>query len=157
VGTKREDSGEPFGPAIKAGRRPILVAEDDDNDAFLLRRAFQKAGLTQPLVFTCNGEETVKYLRGEPPYDREANPLPRLLLLDLKMPIVDGFDVLAWMKTQPALRALVTIVFSSSGEPEDIRKARGLGAADFQVKPSNFSDLVELVRQLASRWLEEQP
>jgi CheY-like chemotaxis protein len=136
----------------------ILVAEDDENDAFLLRRAFQKAGLSHPLIFTCNGQQTVDYLRGEPPYtDRSQNPLPRLLLLDLKMPIVDGFDVLAWLKSQPGLRKLPAIVFSSSGEPEDIKKAQGLGAADFQVKPSDFSDLVRFVEELTAKWLPRGP
>jgi CheY-like chemotaxis protein len=154
VGSKRDSSDEAYRPAMKAGHGPILVAEDDENDAFLLRKAFLKAGLTERLVFTSNGEETVKYLRGEPPYDRKDNPLPCLILLDLKMPIVDGFDVLAWLKTQPALSSLPAIVFSSSGEPADIQKARSLGAADFQVKPSNFSELVKVVRQLEFRWLK---
>lgn len=132
----------------------ILVAEDDENDAFLLRRAFQKAGLSTPLIFTCNGQQTVDYLRGEPPYaDRALFPVPRLLLLDLKMPIVDGFDVLAWLKSQPGLRKMPAVVFSSSGEPEDIKKAQGLGAADFQVKPSDFSELVRFVEKLSARWL----
>jgi CheY-like chemotaxis protein len=153
VVSKRDENDEAH-PAVLAEHRLILVAEDDENDAFLLRKAFQKIGLTERLVFMSNGEEIVKYLQGEPPYERRDHPLPRLLLLDLKMPIVDGFDVLAWLKTQPSLTNLTTIVFSSSGEPEDIRKARSLGAADFQVKPGNFTELVKVVRQLELRWLK---
>jgi CheY-like chemotaxis protein len=137
---------------------PILVAEDDENDAFLLRRAFQKAGLSNPLIFTCNGQEAVDYLRGEPPYsDRKKNPLPSLLLLDLKMPVFDGFDVLSWLKNQPGLQRVPAIVFSSSGEPEDVKKAQGLGAADFQVKPNDFSELVRVVQKLSARWLSSAP
>jgi len=139
-----------------AQQDPILVAEDDENDAFLLRRAFQKAGLSNPLIFASNGQEAVDYLRGEPPYsDRNQNPLPSLLLLDLKMPVVDGFDVLAWLKSQPALQKVPAIVFSSSGEPEDVMKAQGLGAVDFQVKPSDFLELVRVVQKLSARWLPE--
>jgi CheY-like chemotaxis protein len=141
-----------------AQENPILVAEYDENDAFLLRRAFQKAGLSNPLIFTSNGQEAVDYLRGDPPYsDRKQNPLPSLVLLDLKMPVVDGFDVLAWLRNQPSLRKVPAIVFSSSGEPEDVKKAQGLGAADFQVKPNDFSELVKLVERLSARWLAGGP
>ena len=83
-------------------RAPILSAEDELTDQLILQAAFKKTGLPNPLVFLQDGQEAVDYLAGRPPYaDRGAHPLPGLLLLDLKMPRMDGFDVLTWLAGQP--------------------------------------------------------
>lgn len=132
----------------------ILIADDDENDVFFVRRAFERVGLVNPLFVTHDGQEAIDYLQGLPPYqDRAQYPLPGLLLLDLKMPRVNGFDVLSWVTRRPELKELCVVVLSSSSHEEDIRKAKELGAHDFRTKPSDFHELVELVREVQSRWL----
>lgn len=137
-----------------AKQAPILVADDDDNDVFFLRRAVAKAGLANQLLVTHDGQETIDYLGGAAPFnDRARYPMPGLLLLDLKMPRLDGFDVLAWLSTRPDLKDLPVIVLSSSSHEADMIKARQLGADDYQVKPPDFMTLVQLLRELHARWL----
>src|SRR6185436_11022245 len=94
---------------------PVLVAEDEETDAMLLRWAFEKAGVAQPLVVARDGKEAVDYLEGEGDCaDRVRHPFPCLLILDLKMPRMDGFDVLAWLGERPRFNHLPPIVLSSS-------------------------------------------
>ena len=132
----------------------VLIAEDDPSDAFLLKRAFQLAQVPATLHFVRDGQEAIDYLRGEGGYsDRKRFPLPTLLLLDLKMPKVDGFDVLTWLKSQPAWRSLPVVVLSSSSREDDIQRARALGADDYRVKPADFDDLLALAQDVAARWL----
>jgi CheY-like chemotaxis protein len=132
----------------------ILVADDDQNDVFFLRRAFQKSGLGHSVAHVPDGQEAIDYLRGEGDYsDRKRFPLPTLLLLDLKMPKVDGFDVLTWLKSQPAWQSLPVVVLSSSSREDDIQRARALGADDYRVKPADFDDLLALAQDVAARWL----
>jgi CheY-like chemotaxis protein len=127
----------------------ILVAEDDPTDAFFLQRAFGKTGTTVGLKFVRDGQEAIDYLRGEPPFiDRSAHPMPQLLLLDLKMPRMNGFEVLHWLKTQPGLKRLLVIVFSSSAETGDINRAYDLGANSYLVKPHATEQLLELVNRV---------
>src|SRR5947207_9652434 len=93
----------------------ILVADDDENDIFFLRRAIARAGLSNPLFITNDGQEAIDYLEGRPPFDnRVLYPLPVLFLLDLKMPRVNGFDVLLWLATRPVLKEIPVVVLSSS-------------------------------------------
>jgi len=133
----------------------ILLAEDDPNDVFLFRRAVQKAGLGSKIVDVRDGREAVQYLSGEPPYaNRALFPIPNLLLLDLKMPLMDGFDVLGWMRTRPDLAGLPAVVLSSSTIESDMKKARSLGARDYLIKPSDSSDLVKIVEELHRKWLD---
>ena len=136
-------------------RRTILVAEDDPTDAFFLQRAFGKAGVSVGLEFVRDGQEAIDYLRGEPPYaDRKAHPLPQLLLLDLEMPRLNGFEVLDWLKSQPRLKRLLVIVFSSSSEVGDINRAYDLGANSYLVKPHATEQLMDLVNRVEKYWLE---
>ncbi|SPE59122.1 Response regulator receiver protein (modular protein) [Verrucomicrobia bacterium] len=139
-------------------RCQILVAEDDDNDALLLTRAFEKSGLEHSISRVADGQEAVDYLAGMTPFlDRTLFPLPDLLLLDLKMPRMGGFEVLAWLGNRPDLQLLPVVVLSSSSLPEDIAKARELGARDYKVKPVEFADLVRLVQHLHSCYLGPEP
>ena len=132
----------------------ILLAEDDANDVFLFRRAVQKAGLPSKVVDVPDGREAVHYLSGEPPYSNRALfPIPDLLLLDLKMPLMDGFDVLSWKKARPEWADLPAVVLSSSTIEEDIKKARTLGARDYLIKPSDTAKLMKLVQDLHRKWL----
>jgi len=133
----------------------ILVAEDDPTDAFFLQRAFAKTGVMVGLRFVRDGQEAIDYLRGEPPFaDRAVHPLPALLLLDLKMPRLNGFEVLHWLKTQPLLKRLLVIVFSSSAEEGDINRAYDLGANSYLVKPHATEQLIDLVNRVEKYWLE---
>src|ERR1041385_4413645 len=105
-------------------RKTILVAEDNPEDAFLLKRAFLQAGINVRLDFVQDGEEVIHYLKGENGFsDRTAFPFPTLLLLDLKMPRLDGFDVLRWLQGQGGLRRLPVTVLSSSDQPKDVNQA----------------------------------
>ncbi len=139
-----------------SGQTTILVADDDQNDVFFLRRAFQKSGVSHAVMHVSDGQQAIDYLLGEADYrDRIRYPVPVLVLLDLKMPKVDGFDVLAWLKTRPELVGLPVVVLSSSSREDDIQRARTLGAADYRVKPADFDELLVLAQDVAARWLSE--
>ncbi len=132
----------------------ILVAEDDENDIVILSYAFKQAGLAHTLARVADGEAAIDYLRGEGPYaDREKFPLPDLLLLDLKMPKVSGFEVLAWLQTQPSLDDIPVVVLSGSELEEDKLETARLGANAFHTKPNDFRKVVKLVQELDARWL----
>lgn len=136
----------------------VMVAEDDENDVFFLRRAVRQAGLSISLITVQNGEEAINYLSGRIPYsDRDRHPLPVLLLLDLKMPLLNGFDVLTWLQGQLELRTMPTIVLSSSELEVDMQRACQLGARDYLVKPQAPEDLVRMVRDIDARWLHQSP
>src|SRR5271154_5315461 len=125
-----------------AEMRSLLVAEDDDNDVFFIQRAFKQAEIVNPVHRVRDGEEAIAYLRGEGKYaDRAQYPLPGLMLLDLKMPRKNGFEVIAWTRQQPGIRRLPIAVLSSSREEPDINRAYDTGANTYLVKPVNFEDL----------------
>ena len=133
----------------------ILVAEDDANDVFFLRRAFQKAEIKCQILDVPNGQEAIRYLEGASPYTNRSDfPLPQLLLLDLKMPLMNGFDVLEWVRGRPELSQLPALVLSSSAHSEDISRAQQLGARDYHVKPSDLAQLTLLARELGGKWLQ---
>jgi CheY-like chemotaxis protein len=133
----------------------ILVAEDDPTDAYFFQRAFKRAGLPVALHFVRDGQEVIDYLQGEGQFaDRAAHPLPQLLLLDLKMPRLDGFDVLEWVRRQPGLAGMQVVIFSSSDEARDINRAYGLGASWYLVKPHSMDELTALVGRFKKFWLE---
>jgi CheY-like chemotaxis protein len=134
----------------------ILVAEDDSNDALLLQLAFGNAGFDNQIAFVRNGAEALVYLKGDGRYtDRTRFPLPHLLLLDLKMQPVSGFEVLAWVRQQPRFHSLPIVMFSASNFPPDIDRAYQLGANSFLLKPGNFGELVNSLKQLATFWLTQ--
>ncbi len=132
----------------------ILVADDDQNDAFLLKRAFLRAGINTPMNFVEDGEQAIWYLEGRAHFaDRRAFPLPNFVFMDLKMPRLNGFDVLRWVRQQPGLRRLPVLVFSSSADHRDVDLAYDLGANAYAVKPSKHDELQELVLSVESYWL----
>ncbi|MEY2427674.1 MAG: hypothetical protein QOJ40_559 [Verrucomicrobiota bacterium] len=132
----------------------ILVAEDDENDIVILSYAFKQAGLPHSLERVSDGEAAIRYLKGEGAYANRAKfPLPDLLLLDLKMPKVSGFEVLAWLQTQPALDDIPVVVLSGSELEEDKLETAKLGANAFHTKPNDFRKAVKLVQELDARWL----
>src|SRR4051794_20029914 len=136
----------------------ILLAEDLSDDVFFMRRALAKVGIANPLFVACDGRETIDYLSGAGPYaDREHYPLPTLLLLDIHMPLVNGFEVLAWLQTQPQLDDLAVVVLSGSNVQSDIQRAKQMGADDYRLKPAGVKALVNLVQELHARWLTATP
>jgi CheY-like chemotaxis protein len=133
----------------------ILVAEDDPTDAYFFERAFRRADIPVALHFVRDGQEVLDYLQGAGQYaDRTRYPLPHLLLLDLKMPRLDGFNVLEWVRKRPALNNMLIVIFSSSDEPRDINRAYGLGANSYLVKPHSMAELTALVGRFKKYWLE---
>ena len=133
----------------------ILLAEDRDDDVLLIRKAFASAYIPNPLYVVRDGEEAIAYLAGEHRYaNRDEYPLPRLLLLDLKMPRMDGFDVLKWVREQPSLKTLRVVVLTSSNDLRDVTKAYQLGANSFLVKPLDFQNLMALTKTIEGHWLE---
>ncbi len=135
-------------------RATVLLAEDDPDDVLLTQIAFEKARLANPLMVVRDGEEAIAYLKGEGIYsDREKYPLPILLLLDLKMPKLTGFQVLEWLQTQPQLSQLPVAIMTSSDFDPDVNRAYELGANSYLVKPPDAGALLALVQRLHAYWL----
>jgi CheY-like chemotaxis protein len=133
---------------------PVLVVEDDPDDILLLTLAFRKASLPWRIIHVVNGTDAMKCLSGSGPYgNREVYPLPRLVLLDIKMPFMDGFELLEWMQNRPELRHLPVVVVSSSSLAVDITRAKALGAREYHVKPTEPERFVRLLLELHQRWL----
>ncbi len=137
--------------------RTVLAAEDDDGDATLLRMAFRRAEILHPLTIVRDGQEAIDYLSGTAPFsDRSKFPMPSLVLLDLKMPRLNGFDVLDWWSKNQALRDLPLVMLSSSSHEMDFAKAKSMGAREYIVKPHGFLQLAKVMRELCQRWLSSQ-
>jgi CheY-like chemotaxis protein len=135
-------------------QQTILLVDDSENDVTLMNIAFRKAGLNSPVQVVHNGEEAIAYLAGEGRYsDRNKFPLPTVMLLDLNMPMKDGFHVLAWLRKQSGLKRLSTIVLTASLRPEDVERAFELGAHSYLVKPAALENLVAMIRCLRD-WLK---
>lgn len=133
----------------------MLVVEDRQEDIEILRIACGRAKVSLPLRFVSNGEEAIAYLQGDGAFaDRRVHPLPHLLLLDINMPLCDGFEFLEWLRLQPGLRRLVVIVFSSSNLPKDINRAFDLGANSYLIKPHGLTELEQSARFLQDYWVK---
>jgi CheY-like chemotaxis protein len=131
----------------------ILVAEDEINDVLLLQRAFAGAKVKAPVYFAHDGQEVMDYMEGKPPFDNPVDfPLPNLLLLDLKLPRVNGFEVLEWLRGHPRLNRLLVVVCSESGEAADVTRAYSLGANAYIFKPREPEELVRIIERLQNYW-----
>lgn len=133
---------------------PILLAEDSDDDIFLMERAFKKAQLTNPLNIVSDGEQALAYLKGEGAYaDRDKYPFPALLLLDIKMPRMNGLEVLSAIRQDPNLRRLVVIFLTASNLEKDVNLAFDLQANSYLVKPSDTDGMVNTLDKVKDYWL----
>jgi CheY-like chemotaxis protein len=144
-------------PSILHMRTPpvILVADDDENDVLLLERAFGRAKVASRFMVVRDGQEAIDYLSGTGRFgDRASYPWPALMLLDLKMPLLDGFDVLRWWREHAPARELPIIVMSSSNQESDVQRVMGLGAAAYQVKSGDLQYLLAFARDLREKWLK---
>jgi len=138
----------------------ILLVEDDTNDVMLFRRAYRKCKLANPLQVVGDGDTAEDYLSGRGKYaDREAYPLPALVLLDFKLPRKSGLEVLAWLRAQAGLKRLPVVALTSSRERTDVNRAYDLGINSYLVKPVAFDNLMQLVKALGLYWivLNESP
>lgn len=132
----------------------ILLAEDNLDDVLLVHMAFRKAGFDNRIVVVCDGEVAIQYLKGRGRYaDRTQFPIPQIFLLDLKMPRVNGFEVLAWRQRRAQWKCLPTIVLTASYSGEDINQAYKLGANSFLTKPADFPEFVNMMRETIRFWL----
>jgi CheY-like chemotaxis protein len=140
---------------IPEKRAVILLAEDRPDDVVLIERALCVAKVVNPLIVVPDGEATIAYLDGVGKYaDRQSFPLPDILLLDLKMPKMDGFEVLQAIKGRPHLGHIRIIVLTSSEDIFDVNKAYELGASSFLVKPLEFENFAALMLTLNHFWLK---
>jgi CheY-like chemotaxis protein len=132
----------------------VLLVEDDLNDIFLVKRAFKMAHLSNPLQVVTDGQEAIHYLKGEGKYsDRTVSPFPKLIVMDIKMPRLTGFEVLEWVKGHGGmLRRIPVVIVSSSDNPADINRAYELGANAYMVKPVNFKEVEHLFGSITQYW-----
>lgn len=127
----------------------ILHVEDDADDALFVQRALGKAQVPCTVHRVENGDRAIEYLEGKGQFAaREQYPLPSLMLLDLKLPLVSGFEVLAWTRSQERFKSLLILILSGSGIEEDRARARELGANSFFVKTPHYSDVAQHVAQV---------
>jgi len=132
----------------------ILLAEDEPDDQFFIRLGLKHAGLSNPLYVVRDGREAVDYLAGNGQFaDRERFALPGLVILDLKMPRMNGFEVLAWIQARPEFSHIPVVVLSGSNVEADVARAKRLGAQDYLTKPAHPRILAELLLELHGRWL----
>jgi two-component system response regulator len=134
--------------------RVILLVEDNDDDIELTIRAFDKTRLANELVVARDGEEALDFLFAQGAHaSRVAQRMPELVLLDLKLPGIDGHDVLRAVRADPRTQRLPVVVMTSSAEPDDIGRSYDLGANSFVRKPVDFAEFLNAAQKLASYWL----
>ena len=130
------------------------MIEDDDGDAKLIARALKKTSLPGRLALARTGAEAIAYVDGVPPYDdRDRHPAPALVILDLKMPGLDGYDVLRALRSRPGSRGVPVVVLTGVGEPASVRRTYELGASVYFVKPPAGRGYGAIVREVENYWL----
>ena len=133
----------------------VLLADDNEDDVLALRHALRRAGIDVPVQVVEDGEEAIAYLRGVGKFSNRAEfPLPDLLLLDLRMPKLDGFEVLEWLRQQPSLAPLRTIVLTMSDDVFDVDRAFALGANSFLTKSMDLLDFGNILEATFNYWLK---
>jgi CheY-like chemotaxis protein len=132
----------------------FLLVEDNEDDILLVQRAFRQAKIVNPLMVVKSAEEGMSYFRGQGRYaNRSEFPLPSLVLLDLKLPGLGGFEFLKWIRAQPDVGRTRVVVLTSSNLMQDVNRAHDLGANSFLVKPIGFETFVQTCRALSGYWL----
>lgn len=133
----------------------ILMADDDADDRMLAQNALAASRLVNELYVVADGQELMDYLKRQGEYECPAtSPRPGVILLDLNMPRKDGFEALAEIRTDPALRQIPVVILTTSKAEEDIYKGYDLGANSFVTKPVTFEGLVEAMKALGQYWFE---
>jgi len=135
----------------------ILAAEDDPNDLELLRHVIGENGVEVDFQSADDGEQLIQYLQGGGPFaDRALHPVPDIVVLDLKMPRMNGFEVLQWLRREPGLARIPTVVLSGSGLESDIEEAYRLGANTYFTKPGQLAELRKIIGALIDYWRRSQ-
>jgi len=132
----------------------ILLVEDNPDDEALTLRAFRKNNITNEVVVARDGAEALDYLFATGAYaKREAGVMPQIVILDLKLPKIDGLEVLRRLRAAPQTKLLPVVILTSSNEERDRLEGYGLGANSYVRKPVDFAEFVDAVRQLGLYWL----
>jgi CheY-like chemotaxis protein len=132
---------------------PILIAEDDENDAIILERALRKVGFANPFRFCRDGTEVLEYLQAQGRYaNRQEFPFPRVLITDLKMPKMGGIEILKWLYHHPECNMIPKIVLTASQQACDIQEAYQWGANSYLVKPGGYERLTEMLKLFFDYW-----
>lgn len=146
------EDGRHDGRASRPSRaRPILVVEDNPMDLDFLLQAFEEHGVLNPVSVCRDGEEALEFIAAHPTPDDDA--LPLLVLLDLRLPKVDGIDVLRHARQHPVWKKIPVIVVTTSRENSDIARAYELGVNSYVVKPVDFAAFADVVKQIKFYWL----
>jgi CheY-like chemotaxis protein len=133
----------------------ILLVEDNEDDVFLMTRALKAAGIANPLQIVEDGQQAIDYLKGAGRFaDRNTYPMPAIVFLDLKLPIMMGLEVLEWIRGEPGLSDIVVVVLTSSNEPSDLKAAYRLGANSYVVKPPDADQLLDMAKAFKWYWLQ---
>jgi len=134
---------------------PLLLVEDNEDDAFLMMRSLKAAGIQQMIHVAADGQQAIDYLAGQGRYaNRENYPLPSVIFLDLKLPFKSGHEVLAWIRNRRELSEIIVIVLTSSNQPSDLREAYRLGANSYAVKPAAAQQLVDFATAFKRYWFD---
>jgi CheY-like chemotaxis protein len=132
----------------------ILLVEDTPSDATLIRRAFEKTKVLNPIIWTRNGQEALGYLSGLGQYgDRIKYPLPALILLDLDLPEMSGFELLQWKRSQPNIRRIPVVILTIDSATSAVNAAYDLGANSYLVKPGHPEEILRVVKTIQEYWL----
>ena len=132
----------------------ILLVEDNPSDIELTKRALKKSRITNQLIVAEDGQEALDLLFGTGPYaGRERAPLPTLILLDLKLPRVDGHEVLRQIRSHPRTKRLPVVILTTSAEEQDVAKSYDLSANSYIRKPVDFAQFTEAIAHLGLYWL----
>jgi len=141
--------------AMENGPPTLLIVEDNEDDIFFMERIFKQMGARCDLRFVRDGVEAVEYLSGKGQFeDRVQNPLPTIILMDLKMPRMNGFEVLEWMQKQPEIKLIPTIVVTSSTMQEDVTRAYRSGANAVMNKPVDKDSLLQMLKTFHLYWTD---
>jgi CheY-like chemotaxis protein len=140
---------------MKRHQLHILVIDDDENDLMMIERAFRQNGIGDVIRCLDSGEKGIAYIKGDGEYaDRSRFPYPAVVMTDLKMPGIDGFAVLQYLKEHPRWKMIPVLVFSSSADADDIKRSYAMGASCYLEKPSEPGKLRELLKLFYDFWKE---
>jgi CheY-like chemotaxis protein len=144
---------------VRTDKLIILLVEDSEEDVILIRHAFEACGCSGTVAHVPDGVAAIDYLVGTPPYDdRDRFPFPNTLLIDLKMPRLDGFELLQWLQEHPRCAVIPSIIYSSSYLEPDVARAYQLNANAFIAKPNNLSGIINVIKAIRQFWsLCERP
>lgn len=139
---------------MKAQKFTLLVVDDDEDQRVLIQRQFKSLNSQYSIQALSSGDEAIAYLRGDGKFkDRERYEFPNYIITDLSMSHGDGFDILSFLKSNPALSVIPVVMLSSSDDPDDVRQAYLLGASSYFMKPGTLDGLRDLLRKIHEYWI----